>query len=384
MRNRILFLITLMATLALTACVVHDPAPLARIVSHTTRRMSCVRGIAPGESLSLHTLRREETLRGPGVIHHMWFTVRSEDPRALGGLVMRIWWDGEETPSVEVPMGDLFGVGFGEERLVRSAAIEMIPAGSPPPAHAAMNWYLPMPFRTARIEVENQSDVPLDQLFYIIDWERVPSLSLNHGRLHAQWRQSNPVERGRPHTALVAEGRGHYIGLVYSQRRLHPGSWVEGGEDFYIDVDDISWNALETWDRESLPPNRRLPLEWVTIANQPFGLVWPTLMGIGGEDYFGQSWGYRPPEFSAPLHGVSLGPEDEDRMTAYRFHLPDPIRFRERIRVMFRNWGWDVQARADDISTVAFWYQHEPHAPFPELPPVEDRLPPLASETVGE
>jgi hypothetical protein len=266
-----------------------------------------------------------------------------------------------------------FGVGFGEERLVRSAAVEMTPAGLP--NHAALAWWLPMPFEAARIEIENQSDAPINLFFWHIDWERVARVDNDLGRLHAQWRRENPVTRGRPHTVLVAEGEGHFVGMIFSIRRLEGGAWVEGGEDFYVDMPDDEWAALETWDRSLVRPEARVPEDERSIANQPMGPVRPTLAGTGCEDYFNGAWGFHEPERSALLHGVSLGPDEEGRMTAYRFHLPDPVRFHRRLRVMFRNHGWDVQARADDISTVAIWYQREPHAAFPALPALAERLP---------
>lgn len=347
---------------------VPDPAPLARVTVGESRREALVQALAPGQRVVL------ADLRGPGVIRHMWFTARSDHAGIYAGLVLRIWWDGEAHPSVEVPLGDFFGVGFGEERLVLSGAVEMIPCDGLP-GHAALNCWLPMPFETARIEIENQHPFALDQLFHIINWERVPAPDAEVGRFHAVWRRSNPVARGRPHTVLQAWGEGHFVGMVLSIRRLEKGSWVEGGEDFYIDVDDDAWAALKAWDRKRLPlTGARIPEEWVTIANQPMGPVWPTLMGIGGEDYFGQSWGFRR-DASAPLHGVSLGPDDADRMTAYRFHLPDPVRFHRNLWVTFRNHGWDTGPRADDVTTVAYWYQIEPHSPAEPLPPLEERLP---------
>ncbi len=364
----------LIFTLGLGCARGPDPAPLARVSGGETRRDSRVVALPAGERVTL------ANLDGPGVIRHLWFTAMSGDPRIYAGLVLRIWWDGETEPSVEAPLGDLFGVGFGEERDVRSAAIEMIPAGGPP-NHAALNGWLPMPFEAARLEIENQSAEPVDLLFWHINWERVRRLSPDHGRFHAQWRRSNPVVRGRHHTALIAEGAGRYVGTVHSIRRLGPGAWVEGGEDFYIDLPDDEWAALEAWDPALVAdPTRRVPPDARSIANQPMGPVWPTLPGIGGEDYFGGAWGYHEPERSALLHGVSLGPGDDDRLTAYRFHLPDPIRFRERLRLIFRNHGADVQARADDITTVTCWYQTEPHLAFPELPPLPDRIPPVAED----
>lgn len=335
----------------------------ARITGDESQRETLVRSIEPGGRLVV------ARLTGPGVVRHLQFTAMSPDPRLYGALVLRAWWDGETAPSIEAPMGMFFGCGFGEERLVRSAAVEMTPAGLP--GHAALVCHLPMPFFSARLEVENQSTAPV-QLFSIVTWERMVRPERDLGRLHVQWRRSNPVTRGRPHAALVARGCGHFVGMVWSIRRREPGAWVEGGEDFYIDLDAAAARAVDAWDAALLPPARRLPAGARSEANQPLGPVKPTLAGIGAEDYFCMAWGFRPDDRS-PTHGVALDDEATSRTSAYRFHLHDPVRFRSNLRVMFRNHGWDVQARADDIATVAFWYQQEPHAPFPPLPPAEAR-----------
>jgi hypothetical protein len=363
-----LFAVLLLGCRALPRVPIPDPAPLARITAGQTRREAKVMGLERNIPVTIGDLQ------GPGVIRHIWFTVRSDHPRPYAGLVLRIWWDGEPLPSVEVPLGDLFGVGFGEERLVSSAAVEMIPAGLP--GHAALNCWIPMPFETARITIENQNPYAIDQIFWIVDWECLPSLDDGVGRFHAQWRRSNPVARGRPHTVLTTHGEGQFIGLIYSIRRLGPGAWVEGGEDFYIDVSGDEWAALKAWDFKRVPLRAgRLASGEINIANQPMGPVWPTLPGIGGEDYFGQSWGYKS-DASMPLHGVTLGPDDDQRMTAYRFHLPDPVRFHRNLWMVFRDRGYDVGNRADDITTVALWYQREPHDRFPPLPVLGDRIPP--------
>ncbi len=355
-----------------TGCGIGRPTAGGNVSSLSggeTRRSAFVQGIEPGQTVRL------ADLEGPGIIRHFWFTAKSDDPRLYAGMVLRIWWDGEAEPSIETPLGDFFGVGFGEERPVRSAAIEMIPAGMP--GHAALNCWLPMPFESARIEIENQSPEVM-ALFHIINWEKVNRLPADAGRLHAQWRRSNPVERGHHHTAVKARGKGRFAGLICSIRRLEPGAWVEGGDDFYVDISEDEWAALETWDPEKVrDPERRPAPDERSIANQPMGPVRPTLPGIGAEDYFGQSWGFREGE-QWPYHGVSLGPEEEDphgRLSAYRFHMADPIRFEKNLFMILRNHGWDVQARADDITTVAFWYQEEPHLGFPVLPPVQDRIP---------
>lgn len=358
-------------TALLFSCSISAPQiDLARIDGGESRRQAHVDGLPGGESLVI------EEIEGPGVIHHLWFTAMSDDPQVYAGLVLRIWWDGEAKPSIEVPMGDFFGCGFGDERLVRSAAVEMIPAGGN--GHAALTCWLPMPFESARIEVENQSAIDCPLFFHVVNWERVDRLGDNLGRLHAQWRRTNPVTPGRHHIALQAEGKGRFVGIVQSIRRLSGGAWVEGGEDFFIDIPPDEWAALENWDTTLIEdPQRRVPEGAVNIANQPALPVWPTLPGIGGEDYYCQSWGYHAEDQSL-FHGVSLGPENmDDRMTAYRFHVLDPIYFDKNLWMIQRNHGWDVGPRGDDLTTVTYWYQSEPHLAFPTLPPLSERIPPL-------
>lgn len=343
--------LTFLMIAILAGCAAQTNTPsvsMADVSGGTSRRESGVNPIPAGEKLVV------ADLRGPGIIRHIWFTAQSNEKKPYAGLILRAWWDDETEPSIEAPLGDFFGVGFGEERLVRSAAIEMIPAGMP--GHAAVNCWLPMPFRSAaRIEIENQNEEEL-ALFSLVNWEEVASIPTDTGYLHAQHRQSNPVVKGEGHIALQAKGRGRYVGLVYSIRRLSGGAWVEGGEDFYIDIQTDEWEALEQWDRTLVPEDRRLAEDARNVANQPVGPIPPSLPGIGGEDYFGTSWGFREEDRSL-YHGVSLGPDDDQRMTAYRFHIVDPIYFTESIVLHLRNHGWDVQSRADDIATVAYWYQ---------------------------
>ena len=318
---------------------------LPRITNDQTHRMTHVTSLAPGEVL------RIPELTGPGVIRHMWVTAREGGERLYKDLVLRIWWDGEANPSVEVPLGDFFGVGWGEERPLRTLPIEMIPAILP--NHAALNSWWPMPFQSARIELEHQGSETVGLFFWIINWERVESLPEDWGRFHAHWHRENPVPRGGPYTVLETHGTGRYVGTIMNYRILEPGSWVEGGEAFWID---------------GRPGDPR--------PAGPDGLPWkdnPTLQGSGAEDYFGLAWGFRP-DHNMLFHGTSFGPVG-DRTTTYRFHIVDPIRFQRSIRVTFRCHGWDVQGRSDDYASVALWYQTEPHRPFPPMPKAADRVP---------
>ncbi|HON50701.1 MAG TPA: DUF2961 domain-containing protein [Candidatus Sumerlaeota bacterium] len=285
---------------------------------------------------------------GPAVIRHIWMTAQSDIPQIQGLLTLRAYWDDETSPSVEVPLGDFFGVGFGQERNMKSAMSEMFPAGGE--NHSALNCYWQMPFfKKARFTIENRSTRAVSLFFFQADYEKMEALPPNTALFHAQWRRENPVRRGVPYTIIEATGEGHYVGTVMNYRLLESGAWVEGGNDVYID-----------------------------------GESKPSLPGTGAEDYFGFAWGFRTEE-NAHWHGTSFGPEN-DRMSTYRWHIPDPIRFKKSLRMTMRCHGYDVGDRSDDYSSVAFWYQKEPHAPFPKLPPVdydyldvaeEFRIPPL-------
>lgn len=309
---------------AATYCPYLSMSPLWLPSDNTSHRHALVSAIPIGEKMTV------AELEGSAVINHIWITVKCEIPQIQGLLVMRVWWDDEPEPSIEVPLGDFFGVGFGKEREFKSLMIEMSPAGGE--QHSSLNSYWKMPFkRSARIEIENRSYRSVSMFFIQVDYEKVKNLPDETLYLHAQYRRENPVQLHCPYTILEAEGKGNYVGTIMNYHLLGPGAWVEGGQSFYID-----------------------------------GEIEPSLPGTGGEDYFGHAWGFRT-ENSALLHGTSFGPLN-NKMTAYRFHIPDPVRFTKSIKATMRCHGWDVQDRQDDYSSIALWYQDEPHVKFPPLP----------------
>ena len=294
----------------------------------TPHRHAHVSGISIGERQVV------AELTGPAVIRHIWITTKCVIPQTQALLIFRVWWDDEKEPSIEVPLGDFFGVGFGKERNFRSLMVEMIPAGGE--QHSALNSYWEMPFREkARIEIENLSYRTVSMFFIQVDYERFPALPDDTLYFHAQYRRENPVKLHEPYTILDVKGRGTYVGTIMNYRLLGPGAWVEGAQNFFID-----------------------------------GEIEPSLPGTGSEDYFGHAWGFRIDD-AALLHGTSFGPTDEGKMTAYRFHVPDPVRFKKSIRATIRCHGWDVGDRQDDYASIALWYQDEPHAPFPAMPGVD-------------
>ncbi len=295
---------------------------------------------------------------GPGTISHMWFTIASGERYHLKRIVLRIFWDGEETPSVEAPIGDFFGLGLGEYHSWQS---EMLSVGS----IKALNCFFPMPFqRHARITVTNEGMQPVDALYYNIDYrtqtEPLPPHTLY---FHAQYRQAQPNHgwnnnwktNGEPlvnkkpnfdgrdnYVWLEAKGRGQFVGVTMSVLQNQDGWWGEGDDMFFVD-----------------------------------GAAKPSIEGTGTEDYFLGAWDFGGEPFSYQLYGAPVvGTElAGGRSSVYRFHLDSPIPFNSSFKATIEH--GHANHRSDNYYSVAYWYQDEPHAPFPPLPPVEQRLPAL-------
>jgi hypothetical protein len=275
-------------------------------------------------------------IAGPGIVQHIWITV---DPKAYRDTVLRMYWDGEETPSVEVPLGDFFCNGHGMRYNVVSIPIAVNPSGG-------FNCYFPMPFRKrALITIENQRLEKITGFFYQITYV-LTDLPEKIAYFHAQWRRSM-TKREHPEHVIVdgIVGQGHYVGTFISWTQFSSGWWGEGEVKFYIDGDT----------------------------------EYPTICGTGTEDYFGGAWSFGQ-TFNAPFSGYPLwhtGGVTKHAM--YRWHIYDPIRFKHDLKVTIQALGWwpngKFQPLTDDIASVAYWYQVEPHAPFPQLPSVEERWP---------
>ncbi len=227
---------------------------------------------------------------------------------------------------MEVPLSDFFGMGFGEWKDFQSLPLNMTSGG--------YNSYWPMPFRQrARITITNHASRTAERFYYNIDvltYDRLPDDILY---FHAQYRQ-HLTEAGRPIAVLEARGRGHYVGTLASMQPLqgsHLG-YLEGDERAFID-----------------------------------GEQEPSYIGTGTEDYFSSGWYYDTGEYSAPYHGVTIKDEEDGRINTYRWHIEDPIPFRESFRFDLEHGGTNDHPGVE-YSTVAFWYQSEPHAPFRTLP----------------
>ena len=285
--------------------------------------------IAPQSTVTL------ADIAGPGAIQHIWCTAF---PIHWRKLVLRAYWDGEEQPSIETPYGDFFAQGWCERANVNSLPIAVNPSGG-------FNSYWEMPFRQrALLTIENLGTAPV-VLYYQIDYI-LTDVPEDRGYFHAQWQRSNPVEYKKVHTLLDhVQGKGHYVGTYIAWQSNSPGWWGEGEVKFYLDGDTD----------------------------------FPTICSTGTEDYFGGAWNFEQPrgEYS-PFSTAFLGlPQvikpnglyrSQQRFGLYRWHIMDPIRFEENLRVTIQALGWRSGMRylplQDDIASTSFWYQTEPHVPY--------------------
>jgi hypothetical protein len=343
--------------------------------------------IDPGQTV---TLAKAD---GAGIVTHLWVTIDSASKHFLRKIVLRAYWDGEGEPSIECPIGDFFGMGHARTRNFASLPLQMSPQDG-----RAFNCYFPMPFeRGMRITVTSECEHEV-LFYYYVDFEAHERLEPGLGRFHAQWRRrvhAGIDERGlsneevqfggvnrdgrQNYTILEATGHGHYVGCllsVYSLRRSPDWDWYGEGDDM-IFVDGEPGLVVPDVRRAEQVVGRTVG---EVIAQRPESApgandAWPpTLHGTGTEDYFNTAWCPNQ-EYSAPYHGIIAGggPNWSDPVTLYRWHIEDPVVFRERIRVTIEH--GHANRRGDDYSSVAFWYQAEPHADFPPLPPVAERLP---------
>ena len=296
--------------------------------------------VSPGAEVTLLDVK------GPGVITHIWFTINSSDQMHLKNLVLRAWWDGESTPSIEVPIGDFFGLTLGEYFVYQSALLVVAPM-------KALNAYFQMPFDSAaRITLTNEGKIRTNNLYYAIDYSTVPELPSNLGRFHAQYRQAAPCKKSEDtsgknltgvdnYVFLEATGRGHFVGVTQGVLQNSDGWFGEGDDMIFIDGDTE-----------------------------------PTINGTGTEDYYNGAWDFYGNAFANMRQGAPYIVDPErtgGRYCLYRWHTEGFLTFEKSIKVTIEH-GHDND-RADDFYSVAYWYQTEPHAEFPKLPPVEARVP---------
>jgi hypothetical protein len=287
-----------------------------------------------------------------------------------------MYWDEEASPSVEVPLGDFFGVGHAASGSYFSLPLSQFVADNP--ARPTRNCWFAMPFANgARLELANESEQPYTHYFHV-DWEEHETIPQGFGRFHALWHRENPTTPV-PHPAngseiknvtgrdnyviLDARGRGQYVGCILSVRALAVGWWGEGDDMIFVD-DEFAPDGTPIWP--------------------------PSIHGTGTEDFMCFSYEFPTQTAAYGLyHGVSLSGAahqmdwytlagKSNQWSIYRFHIQDPIPFKERILVTVEHGHGND--RADDWSSVAYWYQEEPHAPFPPMLPVAERLPTCAGQ----
>ena len=317
----------------------------------STGANSDFRTVTPGQTLTI--LEAD----GPGMISHIWFTINDPEPYHLKRIVLRIYWDGEESPSVETPIGDFFGLGNGLYYGWQSPVLDV---GND---HSMNSWF-PMPYaKHARVTITNEGKQALQNLYWNIDY-RQDSHPLPPGTLyfHANYRQAYPnhgwakdwYTNGDPqinyrrnldgkdnYEWFDAKGHGQFIGVTMSVLQNQDGWWGEGNDMFFID-----------------------------------DATTPSLVGTGSEDYFLGAWDFGVPA-QFPLHGAPVVGQEVagSRSSVYRFHLDSPIPFKKSMRAGIEH--GHANARSDNYSSVAYWYQSEPHMPFPALPEMSERIPTL-------
>jgi len=289
--------------------------------------------IAPGQTFTL------AEISGSGEIQHIWMTPTGN----WRFSILRMYWDDEREPSVQVPVGDFFAMGWGKYARISSLAVCVNPG-------SAFNSYWPMPFgRKAKVTLENINDKPMT-LYYQIDYAQT-QIPKDAGYFHAQFRRVNPLPYKQVYTIVDnIKGKGQYVGTYLAWGSHNNGWWGEGEIKFYLDGDK----------------------------------EFPTIIGTGTEDYFGGSYNFENQEkkqyeeFTTPYSGLAqvIKPDglyqSQQRFGLYRWHIVDPVRFDRDMRVTIHALGWRSGERylplMDDISSVAFWYQTEPHAAFVSLP----------------
>jgi hypothetical protein len=326
-----------------------DSLGLARLKNYTAGRISSdnryvfsnddSKRIMPGETLVM------ADLEGPGMVTHLWVTVADNEYAWPRLLRLRAYYDGEKTPSVDVPLGDFFGVGHGYERDLNSIMVRDSSFGR------AHNSYWPMPYRkSCKITVTNEGNRYVLSYYYHVDYRRYADLPAGLGYFHAYYRQERPAVPGRNYAFLNILGKGHYVGTVLNIIQAQVSWFGEGDDLFYVD-----------------------------------GATHPQLYGTGSEDYFNDAWGlrisYGPWTGTPTAEGEQVG----SRLTGYRWHVPDPIPFSQSLWAGIEHYGWTANAdgsvrsgfeeRPDYFSSVAFWYQEGVNQGLSEPPYGEERLP---------
>jgi hypothetical protein len=309
--------------------------------------------IAPGETYTI------AEIAGAGTIQRIWMTVMQLPGAANFNhhLVLRFYWDGEETPSVEVPFGDFFGVPWGKYTHYVAEPLSCTSGG--------YNCRFLMPFSSGcRIEVTNEADAPCPAFFFQVQYSELAEQP-SPLRFHAQWRRENPTTHRVPYRVLEAEGEGHFAGMhLWMQKSgwwFNPAQMIRRARE--------TGSALSALFPEAAGMGMLEGWESIYVDGEET----PSIPGTGNEDYFNSGFYFSKGPYSAPHWGCTVRSYATSRCAAYRFHVDDPIPF-ERSIVVDMDHGYTNQVETD-YSSVAYWYQVEPHAAFPALLPVAQRLP---------
>jgi hypothetical protein len=305
--------------------------------------------IAPGATQELFRAN------GPGIVTHIWFTIAAQSPNHLKEIVIRAYWEGNSKPSVEVPVGDLFGLNLGQYVIYQSAFLNCS-------SIKALNCYFSMPFRrSALITATNEGKQPVGSFYSNIDYQVVPSLPDDIVYFHAQYRQKTPnqavkfaagekelnTDGKNNYVFAEARGRGHLMGITMGVLQ-NGDNWFGEGDDM-IFIDDESK---------------------------------PAIIGTGTEDYINGAWDFGGRDGAVPFAHLYNGAQfiqsaehGGGRYLVYRWHADNPVTFQRYLKHTIEHGHADD--RGDNFYSVCYWYQSEPYTDFPALPPVADRIPVL-------
>lgn len=318
-----------------------------------TRKGAAYKSIKAGEEVTLCDIKNSGTIRhiwmGGSFSEKAWADDREERAKMLRKIVVRAYWDGQEYPSIECPLGDFMGIAHAKVTSYQSVAHSVSEL-------AGLNIWIPMPFnKSARMTLTNESEKEF-QLYYQIDYTVNDQHKDDVGRLHVCFRRENPTTQGKDFEILPKRtGKGRFIGAVIGVRTLHPGWWGEGEIKIYKDGDTD----------------------------------FPTICGTGSEDWVALAYGVQQTTFQ--YHGCNLNFKsastvqvkdlqsgqlvdyNREYISMYRWHYPDPIYWKSACRVTMQQLGCCYFERDDDWSAATFWYESIPSQPLPQMPSLEER-----------
>lgn len=295
--------------------------------------------IMPGEKCTIASSDKSGIITRLWMTFPRWFWAHWEpgiavDPSIMKKLIIRVYWDGKDEPSVESPVGDFFGIGHCEYRQYLSKFLGMSSGG--------FYCYFPMPYEKVRIELENMHESLTADIFFNANYQEVDRLPVNAGRFHCLFR-TRCLDGKDTMMIMETKGRGHYAGCCVSiqAEEMNYLSFLEAPEHITIDTDDYHK---------------------------------PTIVGTGCEDYFNGGWYFREGEFSGMYHGVPIKDALRSMISMYRFHENDAVNFNKNIRVSFVNHWKGGRLKPIWYSSTAYWYQNKAVPLMHALPPVDQMM----------